>query len=500
MNDNILINQARSLSQNGKAQDALTLLDNARIKQNSAALLIEMATILSGLGAQDDAIKILDEGLRSFPDNPSMAIVYANHTYIANQPTKGLKATTRWIALPNCSPELLLTHAHLLKANGDVDAAETFYKKVLALDPANSSALVGIGGIELDNSNYAAALDALRKALSADPQNALIKTQLAYAEFRSGDLAQGWQHYNARFENIVKHRSFTQPQWNGKVLQNGKLLVWGEQGVGEEILYSSMFNDARRLCQDGLIVECDARLKALFERSFHGITFIARCDPPDSALTHTSIVAQSSAGQLGQVLRNSFDTFPIQAKLLTPDESKVAQLKARYADLKRQYGKEGRVIGVSWKSKPLRQGDPKSSSIADWAPLFENSPHLFVSLQYGDIADDLALAKKSNWTIIDDTSVNQRASLDDFAAQISALDEVITVSNTTAHMAGACGIKTCVLLPRARGLMWHWFDKEKPSASLSLTTSPWYPSVTLLRQQQDGMWADAIEKAKNSLE
>lgn len=456
-----------------------------------------MANVLNGMNMPDAAGAILDEGWHSFANNQSMIIAYANHAYTTNQAAMGLNATNAFANAPGCSVELLLTHAHLLKANGNAKEAEAFYKKVLAADKKNSIALASLGSIELDHSNYAAALTHFRAGLSASPNNAHIKTQLAYTEFRSGDLAHGWQHYDARFETIVKRRPFTAPQWNGKAIKSGKLLVWGEQGAGEEILYSSMLNDARKLCADGLIVECDERLKALFERSFHGITFITRCDPPDSALTHASVAAQCSSGQLGQFLRSNFDTFSKQAKLLTADAAQVTQLKARYADLKKQHGKSGRVIGVSWKSKPLRQGDPKSSSLTDWSPLFENSPHVFINLQYGDIADDVALAKKSNWALIDDTAINQRVSLDDFAAQISAVDEVITVSNTTAHMAGACGVKTSVLLPRARGLMWHWFDVKEGQ---SLTTSPWYPSVTLLRQQQDGAWADVIAKARNSLE
>ncbi len=500
MSDNTIINQARSLCQSGKMQEALVMLDGARIKHASAAILIEMASVLNALNMPDAAMKILDEGLPGFADDPAMVIAYANHAYKTNRPDLGLKATKEFAESPVCSAELLLTHAHLLKANGQPKDAEVFYKKALDLEPTNSIALSSLGGIELDIPNYEEALRYYRNALKADPANAHITTQLAYTEFRSGDLAGGWQHYEARFGGIVKRRPFTAPLWDGKPITHGKLLVWGEQGAGEEILYSTMLDDAHKFCSGGLIVECDERLKALFERSFPGITFITRCDPTDSALTHSSIVAQCSAGQLGKHLRNSFATFPQQKTLFIPDAVQVAQLKTRYADLKKQHGKTGRVIGISWKSKPLRQGDPKSSSIADWAPLLENSPHLFISLQYGELADDLALAKKNNWGLIDDTRINQRVSLDDFAAQISALDEVITVSNTTAHMAGACGVKTTVLLPHSRGLMWHWFDRENINATQSMQTSPWYSSATLIRQQNDGVWSDVIATTKNLLE
>ncbi|NDE90281.1 MAG: hypothetical protein EB059_03965 [Alphaproteobacteria bacterium] len=274
--------------------------------------------------------------------------------------------------------------------------------------------------------------------------------------------------------------------------------MWGEQAVGEEILYASMIDDAAALCGSDVMVECDARLKPLFERSLNGMTSVARTEPPAIG----EIAAQCSAGQLGHYVRKNFSEFPQRTAYLKADADKTAQLRARYTAMKEALGKSGRIIGISWKSKPLRQGDPKSTTLADWAMIFEHSPHLFVSLQHGDCAEDFALAAQKNWALIDDKDVNQHASLDDFAAQVCAMDQVITVSNTTAHMAGACGVQTAVLVVQSRGLMWHWFDKvgfDKVGfdkvGDQTLTTSPWYPSVRLLRQSIDGVWDDVIRAA-----
>jgi len=504
-NNMSIILQARKLCLGGKPQEALLLLDKARGQITEPSILIEIANVLDDMNLSQSAETVLAEGLHKFADNPAMAIAAANHYYKQNQPEKGLKITATFVASTSCTNELLLTHAHLLKANGQYEEASLYYEKVLASAPQNSIALSSLGGIALDLRDYVTALEYYRAAHAAEPSNPHIETQLAYAEFRSGDLKNGWLHYEARFGNkssagIAQARPHTYPLWDGKTLTKGKLLVWCEQAAGEELLYSTMLEDALAQCPNGLIVECDKRLKPLFERSFADITFVARSNPPDSYLSDKTITAQCAAGQLGRFFRTSFTDFPRQPNRLRADPLRINELRRAYEHEKIRLGKTGRIIGISWKSKPFVQGDPKSSVLSDWRNLFEQSPHLFVSLQYGDITQDMALAKQNNWPLIVDSAVDQSQSLDDFAAQVCAMDNIVSVSNTTAHMAGGCGIPSAILLTASRGLMWHWFDKESEGSQTALSYSPWYPTLTLLRQEKDGEWQDVMAKAKQFLQ
>lgn len=503
MNYQQTIEEAKRLCRDNQPQQALLILDTARMQHNHPAILIEMACVLNFLKMPDGAEQVLEQGMRLFEHDTGMVIAYANHAYQTNRPEKGLARTRALVKSSACSIELLLTHAHLLKADGQFSSAKAVYENVLAMDAKNTIALSSIGGLYLDERDYENAITFFQNTLTIDSDNTHIRTQLAYAYFRSGDLRNGWQAYNARFGNsampgIVIRRPFTQTLWDGKPISTGKLLIWCEQAAGEELLYSSMFHDVHDVC-DNVVVECDGRLKPLFERSFKKIEFIARQDPPHALLMDTSITAQCPAGHIGQYVRNQFADFPQQKTYIHAEPVKTSRLRAQYQDLKNQHGKTGKVIGVSWKSKPLRQGDPKSSSIQDWAAIFDHSPHIFISLQHGETDHDLRDARQHGWMLFDDPCVNQRQSLDDFAAQICAVDAVVTVSNTTAHMAGACGIPTAVLLPYSRGLMWHWFDKPTLNASDRLSSSPWYPSVTLIRQSTDGAWDDVIAQASQYL-
>ena len=139
-----------------------------------------------------------------------------------------------------------------------------------------------------------------------------------------------------------------------------------------------------------------------------------------------------------------------------------------------------------------RHADAKSIDLRDWAPLLRQRGTTFVSLQYGNdaahvqrVRDELGVA------IIDDPEIDQLRDLDGLAAQIVAMDHVVTISNTTAHFAGALGVPGTVLLPRDRGLHWYWFV-DRPDC-------PWYPSLTLLRQRVSGQWGDVIASAAQRL-
>ena len=116
----------------------------------------------------------------------------------------------------------------------------------------------------------------------------------------------------------------------------------------------------------------------------------------------------------------------------------------------------------------------------------------FVSLQYGDAARAAAdAARRHGVEIVDDQAIDQLRDLDLFAAQVAAMDRVVTVSNTTAHLAGALGVDGIVLLPATRGLHWYW--------SVGRDDSPWYPSLALVRQSTPPAWDDTIARAARRL-
>lgn len=475
---------------------ALALLDTARKKQATPQIFVRMADIFGTMQNLSAALATLTQGIKSYPESQELLLALANTAYQAGKPLDALPFTEKAASQRDCPPHILLSHAHLCKLAGEEEKAIAIYTAILEKNPQDAFANTSLGNIALDARHYETATVHFKKALERLPLSTHIRMQLANTCFRAGDLQQGWHHYEARFgnaeeEGIVKRRPFPQPLWQGNAIKNGALLLWGEQGAGEEVLYASMLEDVQQRC-DKLYVECDPRLQILFERSFPDITFIARQDPPHPLLMDKAILAQCAVGQAGPLLRKHFQHFPAKQSYLKADTKKTAAIKARYETIKKMHSLSGKTIGISWKSKPLRHSDPKSTNFSDWAIIFNRSPHLFVNLQYGDIAEEQHLSREKKWPLIIDGLVDQVRNLDDFAAQIAGLDAVITVSNTTAHMAGALGVPLAVLLPLSRGLMWHWFDNGD--------RSPWYISAHLLRQSVDGKWGDVLRHARTFLD
>jgi hypothetical protein len=148
------------------------------------------------------------------------------------------------------------------------------------------------------------------------------------------------------------------------------------------------------------------------------------------------------------------------------------------AALRRKYAKPGCVIvGLCWASKGSGQSGSKTLALADFAPLLKVPNVVFVDLQYAADADERAAVQAQlGIQIITDSEVDLGGDMDVVAAQVAAMDLVVSVSNTTVHLAGALNVPVWNIVPghNATGL-WHWFADGE--------TSPWYPSMRIYRRR-----------------
>jgi hypothetical protein len=133
------------------------------------------------------------------------------------------------------------------------------------------------------------------------------------------------------------------------------------------------------------------------------------------------------------------------------------------------------VVGLSWRSKNERIGEHKSAELAEWTDLLNVAGVTFVNLQYGDCAKELrAVKEKLGVDIVQDPEVDPMKNMDDFFAQVAAMDLVITTSNTTVHAAGSQNVPAWLALNKGLSALWYWF--------LDGEDSPWYPSVHVFRR------------------
>jgi len=199
---------------------------------------------------------------------------------------------------------------------------------------------------------------------------------------------------------------------------------------------------------------------------------------------HREFHFQSSIASLGQHLRPSLTQFPQRQCYLKPDEERLAEFKRRYGPKLK--------VGISWRSSSPLFGAKKSSSLLDWAPILKTTGVQFVSLQYGDTAEELSLAQEEfGVEIIQDSDVNQLKDMDTFFAQVGAMDLVISTSNTSVHVSGSLGRPTWLLLPQTSGVHWYWF--------FDTPNTPWYPSILIHRQSNSGEWEPLISRVAENL-
>jgi len=331
---------------------------------------------------------------------------------------------------------------------------------------------------------FTEAEDFYRAALNLDPENDFAQYNFGLYCLSLGRLGEGWGGYERRWQmkgfNALRHQSPQRP-WHGDPVAGQSMVVWQEQGVGDVILYAGLIPD---LLARGprLILECEARLVSLLARSFPQAQVVMRSDIVHPATLETHW--QSPLGSLCRWLRPGHEDFKWRGAYLKPDGKRVSEFRERY----RRLG-DGPVIGISWRSGNYKVGTRKSLHLSALAPLLKLPGAVFVNLQYGDCKEDLeSLARDSGIRLYTDDAVDALKDLDVFAAQVAAMDLVISTSNTTVHFAGALDIPVWTMLPGGDALLWYWFR--------GIETSAWYPSMRLFRQDSPGDWSGPIDRIK----
>ncbi|AFY71265.1 Tetratricopeptide TPR_1 repeat-containing protein [Thalassoporum mexicanum PCC 7367] len=407
--------------------------------------------------------------------------------------------------------------AFVLDRQNQSTEAIALYQHAISLNPHEADALSNLGASLVHQRNPQQAIDYFERALSVQKNHLAANLNLAHACFMLGNFARGFEYYKWRWFMINQpKRDLPAPLWDGSPLAGKTVLVSGEQGVGDEVLFGSMIPDVIA-ASDRCWIECQPRLVPLFARSFPEATIIPK--EGQEALTiekPENIDFVLPMGSMGQWLRPTIESFTDRnGAFMQPDAAKVQACRDRYLKLASSQEPENLkevsqesssdqpvnvqvsdqtkpnrnlIVGISWHSTNRKK---YPAPLADWLPILNLPGITFVDLQYGDWADELAqMQDRYDVDIYHDPNIDQIASIDDFAAQVAAVDLVISISNTAVHMAGALGKPLWLLLPYVPE-PWYWL--------LEGTTTPWYASASLFRQRQWGDWDGVFDRVANAL-
>lgn len=443
-------NLGKALRSLNRFDEACTAYESAlRIRPDYLEALNNLSETLTLLGRHADALRSADDALRIKPD-------YAE-------------------ALSNRGAALLGLNQR--------DSALEAIDQALRIAPNLKKALGNRGTVMMSLNRFSEARECYERALAVAPDEPLFHWNLAACLLLTGDFARGWRHYDSRWSMVLKgmHPEFPQPRWDGAPTAR-RVLVWGEQGLGDQILFASMFNEAaQRTSLTRFAVA--PRLVTLFQRSFEGLNICT----PEAAAADQAFDCYVCMGDLCGIFRPRTEDFL---------NHRVAYLKAdpaRTADLRREVAQPGTAVcGLSWLSNNKDVGREKSMALADLSREFGKLALTYVDLQYGDTSAERTSVRDGGGIAVQRVdSVDTFNDIDGLASLVDACDVIVTISNTTAHLAGALGKQVFLMLPYSIGRFWCW-QADRSDAL-------WYPNVRIFRQPEDGDWGSVLAAVRDAL-
>ena len=347
-------------------------------------------------------------------------------------------------------------------------------RRALQLRPDFAEAWTALGNILRELEQLPAALAAQERAIRIKPDGVTARYNAGILRLMQGDLAAGWPGFELRFQArpdaAIRHRGL--PDWRGPEDELSALLVWPEQGIGDEIVFASCLPDLAPR-RGRVFLECDARLVALLQRSFPFATVV----PLGAALPAESVV-QISSGGLARRLRPLLASFPARRSFLRADPDRVAGWRRQLAVL----GPEPKV-GVLWRGLEggLRR-DQHYTAIEQWQPVLAVPGVQFIGLQYGGLGDEPVPPAVRFLPGID-----LRDDLDNVAALMTALDLVISPGTAGFALAASLGRPTWIL---ATGDDWM---------RLGTAAYPWLPAARAFVQPAGQGWEGVLAAVAEAL-
>lgn len=357
--------------------------------------------------------------------------------------------------------------------------AEEAYRDILRIKPDHDPTLDNLGCLLAELKRFDEAEEAFRRALSIAPESPEARRDFGYTLLSIGRLADAWPLHEARFDPRLKDKKFMVqtppvpfPQWRDESLRGRSLLVWYEQGFGDEIQFARYIPLLKRQGAAHVSLMCTAPLRELFE-TLEGLDEIYVAKDGVEVRGHDFwVLSMSLPFHFGTSLAN----IPAEIPYLRASPRRIERWQERLP-------REGLRVGLVWKGNPKHKNDANRSlpGLETMAPLWQVPGVSFVSLQKG-AGEEEAKYPPGNQPLIHLGS--EMESFADSAAIVSQLDLVISVDTALVHVAGALGKPCWVLLPR-RGTDWRWLQER--------SDSPWYPKgMRLFRQQNAGDWHGVV--------
>ncbi len=364
----------------------------------------------------------------------------------------------------------LINLGNVLSLQDNILEAIKIYSKALNLSPNNQEILSNIAICYCRENKEKEAKIYYDKAIKINPYDYKLKYAYCTLQLKINNFAGAWDLFDSRLlieKNKIKLKNFDLIKnnlfENLKINPDNKILILREQGIGEEILFSSVYQEIIDKFKD-IKIEADKRLVSVFNRSFQKDIFVE-----DGYYSKNSKISEFDnvvfAGSIIKFFRKRKRDF-INSNYLIARNDIINKYKEKLSNYK-----EKLKVGISWKSLINIYGSLKSLSIRDFEPLF-TSDRLIINLQYGNVEKEKEYLSSQNKNLKIFNELDLYNDIEACMGLLKNLDLFITVSNSTAHFAGALGIPTILICPKKSSTYYYW-DTNSGS-------SVWYKNIKVL--------------------
>jgi len=442
---------------------------------------------------QNDAKPVLEYVLELEPMNFDALINLCNIYQTIGRSEESLKLAIRAVEI---NPKSKLAYNNLGTAFGDLNMVKEAREALLIahdLDPFYITSAINLGQIEVKLGRHLEAKKIFEELLSFEniqPSEAnLVRYYLSYCYLHLGQISKGWDYYEFGYGSLLpvsalrSRRKFKQPQWNGERLVDKKLLIWREQGLGDEIEFSTCLTDVFETTSN-VILECDYRLVDIYKRTFPSFEVRRESFNNDLYSDYDDFDVQCAIGSLPKIFRRDINSFNRKIIPLVINKDSINKFRNRLGNYN---GKK--LIGISWRSGLVSIGrNVNYTVLEDWFELLTQEDFQFVNLQYGECEEEILNIENSiGIKIIRWPDLDLKNDLENIYGLIKNLDAVVTVGTAVSSIAASCNIPT-ILLMKPSWLMLG--EKNK---------YPWYESVIPLVADNDEHVAVNIKKTPSIL-
>lgn len=467
-----------ALHQSGNDDEAIAHFEAAIAQHPSETYYANFAELWRRKEKWDSAIYCYEQVLERTPNDVVIRYLLGEAQVKSNRFEESLASFRQCLKDGREDSDTWVGVCESLRRLERLDEAIEAGRKAVTLDPKSAVAWHSLGWTIMRQGRIHEAVPYINKAIELKPDWPMVIWRRAFAHLALGDFAQGWRDYESRWldDELQKKTARNLPGhvWRGEDVRGKTIYVHIEQGLGDCIQMARYVPLIQARGAGEVKLESPMELASLFERSMPGVQLIT--GTVKQMRYHYYIPLMSLPLAFGTLVQ----TVPANVPYLRADPQAIEMWRKRLADI------PGLKVGLVWAGSPTHPNDRnRSMRLNEFLPLKSVPDIKFVSLQKGAAAAQLAQVPEME--VID--WADELKTFDDTAALISALDLVITVDTSVAHLAGALGAPVWTLLAIAPDFRWM-LDRED---------SPWYPTMRLFRQDKKDDWDPVIARVKDEL-